>query len=107
MCALLNGGFGMHLREAQRDMRRAYVNGGVGIFVSGLLWVIAGTVTFYVDLFSGMATLFFGGMLIHPLSLFLARGYIVGEGARAEPNGDARAAIDGVPHHWPCHRISG
>ena len=66
-------GFGMHLRDAQRDMRRAYVNGGVGIFVSGLVWVIAGTVTSYVDLFSGMATLFFGGMLIHPLSLFLAR----------------------------------
>lgn len=62
----------MHLRDAQRDMRRAYVNGGVGVFVSGLLWVIAGTVTFYVNLFSGMATLFFGGMLIHPLSLFLA-----------------------------------
>jgi hypothetical protein len=63
----------MHLREAQRDMRRAYVNGGVGIFVSGLVGVIAGAVTLYVDLFSGMATLFFGGMLIHPLSLLLAR----------------------------------
>jgi hypothetical protein len=63
----------MHLREAQRDMRRAYVNGGVGIFVSGLVWVIAGAATFYVDLFSGMAALFFGGMLIHPLSLLLAR----------------------------------
>ena len=63
----------MHLGEAQRDMRRAYVNGGVGIFVSGLVWVIAGLVTLYVDLVSGMATLFFGGMLIHPLSLLIAR----------------------------------
>jgi hypothetical protein len=63
----------MHLREAQRDMRRAYVNGGVGIFVSGLVWVIAGAVTLYADLFFGMAALFFGGMLIHPLSLFIAR----------------------------------
>jgi hypothetical protein len=63
----------MHLGEAQRDMRRAYVNGGVGIFVSGLVWVIAGLVTIYVDPFSGMATLFFGGMAIHPLSLLLAR----------------------------------
>jgi mannitol-specific phosphotransferase system IIBC component len=63
----------MQLRDAQRDMRRAYVNGGVGIFVSGLVWVIAGAVTFYVNLLSGMATLFLGGMLIHPLSLFLAR----------------------------------
>ncbi|MES2781831.1 MAG: hypothetical protein V4657_03470 [Pseudomonadota bacterium] len=63
----------MHLGEAQRDMRRAYVNGGVGIFVSGLVWAIAGLVTLNVDLVSGMATLFFGGMLIHPLSLLLAR----------------------------------
>lgn len=63
----------MHLGEAQRDMRRAYVNGGVGIFVSGLVWAIAGLATLNVDLVSGMATLFFGGMLIHPLSLLLAR----------------------------------
>ena len=63
----------MHLGEAQRDMRRAYVNGGVGIFVSGLVWVAAGLVTLNVDLFSAMATLFFGGMAIHPLSLLLAR----------------------------------
>ena len=63
----------MHLGEAQRDMRRAYVNGGVGIFVSGLVWVAAGLVTLNVDLFSAKATLFFGGMAIHPLSLLLAR----------------------------------
>jgi hypothetical protein len=63
----------MHLGESQRDMRRAYVNGGVGIFISGLVWVTAGAVTFYADLFSGMATLFFGGMCIHPLSRLLAR----------------------------------
>jgi hypothetical protein len=97
----------MHLREAQRDMRWAYVNGGVGIFVSGLVWVIAGAVTLYVDLFSGMAALFFGGMLIHPLSLLLARRVFYRGRARAEPFGNARASIYGVPHHWPCHRLSG
>jgi hypothetical protein len=75
----------MHLREAQRDMRWAYVNGGVGIFVSGLVWVIAGAVTLYVDLFSGMAALFFGGMLIHPLSLLIARRVFYRGRARA-PN---------------------
>jgi hypothetical protein len=63
----------MHLGESQRDMRRAYVNGGVGIFMSGLVWVTAGAVTLYADLFAGMAALFFGGMLIHPLSRLLAR----------------------------------
>jgi hypothetical protein len=40
-----------------------------GIFVSGLVWVIAGQVTLNVDIFAGMATLFFGGMTIHPLSV--------------------------------------
>lgn len=63
----------MHLGEAQRDMRHAYVNGGVGILVSGLVWAISGLVTFKVGLPAGMASLFFGGMLIHPLSLLLAR----------------------------------
>jgi hypothetical protein len=75
----------MHLKDAQRDMRRAYVNGGVGIFVSGLLWVIAGAVTLYADLFSGMATLFFGGMLIHPVSLLLARR-VYHRGSSRAPN---------------------
>ncbi|MFN3620252.1 DUF7010 family protein [Sphingorhabdus sp.] len=63
----------MHLGEAQRDMRRAYVNGGVGIFVSGLVWAAAGLVTLYAEPLSAMAILFFGGMLIHPLSLLIAR----------------------------------
>lgn len=65
----------MHLGEAQRDMRHAYVNGGVGILVSGLVWAIAGLATYYAGLPSGMVTLFFGGMLIHPLSLLLARKF--------------------------------
>ena len=63
----------MHLGEAQRDMRRAYVNGGVGIFVSGVVWATAGLVTLNASLGAGMAALFFGGMAIHPLSLLLAK----------------------------------
>lgn len=65
----------MHLGEAQRDMRHAYVNGGVGILVSGLVWVIAGLVAYNAGLPTAMVTLFFGGMLIHPLSLLLARSF--------------------------------
>lgn len=63
----------MHLGEAQRDMRRAYVSGGVGILVSGLIWVAAGLVTLNVDMLAGMMTLFLGGTTIHPLSVLLAR----------------------------------
>ncbi len=75
----------MHLGEAQRDMRRAYVNGGVGIFVSGLIWAIAGLVTLNASLVAGMATLFFGGMAIHPLSLLLAR-FVYRRGKVRAPN---------------------
>ena len=65
----------MHLGEAQRDMRRAYVNGGVGIFASGLVWTLSGLVTMNISLIAGMATLFFGGMAIHPISVWLARSF--------------------------------
>lgn len=65
----------MHLGEAQRDMRHAYVNGGVGILVSGLVWVVAGLVTYNVRLPAGMVALFIGGVFIHPLSLLLARKF--------------------------------
>lgn len=39
----------MHLGEAQRDMRRVYVNGGVGIFASGLVWKLSGLVTMNIN----------------------------------------------------------
>jgi hypothetical protein len=63
----------VQLTELQRDMRRAYVNGGLGVLVSGIVWVAAGIVTQNITLQAGMATLFFGGMAIHPLSLLLEK----------------------------------
>ena len=63
----------MDFSAAQQDMRSAYINGGVGVLVSGLVWVVAGLVTQNLGLQYGMAALFFGGMGIHPLSLMLAR----------------------------------
>lgn len=63
----------MDFGEAQKDMRRAYVNGGLGVLVSGIIWVIAGLVTQNATLTYGMAALFFGGMAIHPVSLLLEK----------------------------------
>lgn len=63
----------MDFGEAQKNMRWAYVNGGLGVLVSGIIWVVAGLVTQNVSLTYGMAALFFGGMAIHPLSLLLER----------------------------------
>ena len=63
----------MTITEAQADLRRAYVGGGPGAFVSGLLWFVA----FWVEANHGIRTafiaLFFGGMLIYPLGLAASR----------------------------------
>jgi len=63
----------MEFTELQRDMCRAYVNGGLGVLVSGIVWIVAGLVTQNISLQAGMVALFFGGMAIHPLSLLLEK----------------------------------
>lgn len=63
----------MEFADLQRDMRRAYVNGGIGVLVSGIVWIVAGLVSQNITLKAGMAALFFGGMAIHPLSLLLEK----------------------------------
>ncbi len=61
----------MNFNDAQKDMRYSYLSGATGVFVSGLVWLIAGAVAFFVSLQAGMIALFFGGMLIHPLGIML------------------------------------
>lgn len=73
----------MDFAQAQGDMRRAYVNGGPGVLVSGIVWVGAGLITQMIGLQYGMAALFFGGMAIHPLSLLLEKLFFKREKAAA------------------------
>lgn len=61
----------MNFSEAQKDMNLAYFGGSSGIFVSGVIWCIAGIVALYTTQQNSMYALFFGGMLIHPLSILL------------------------------------
>ncbi len=63
----------MNLNAAQHEMRRAYVNGGIGVLVSGIVWVIAGLAALNISFQLGMAVLFFGGMAIHPVALLIER----------------------------------
>lgn len=63
----------MHIIDAQRDMRRAEAGGGPGVFVSGLVWLIAGLVESSRGVHAGFAALFIGGMLIYPVSTLLVR----------------------------------
>lgn len=61
------------LTAAQRDLAQAYAGGAPGVFVSGLVWLIAGAVWQLHGTTAAFATLFFGGMAIHPLGVLVER----------------------------------
>ena len=63
----------MTIAEAQADLRRAYVGGGPGAVVSGLLWFAAAWVEANHGIRTAFIALFLGGMLIYPLGLAASR----------------------------------
>ena len=63
----------MDIKAAQADSRSAFVGGGPGVVVSGLVWLAAAAVLQHQGLKPAFATLFFGGMLIVPVATFLER----------------------------------
>lgn len=63
----------MQITEAQADVRRSYVDGGPGQMVSGLVWLAAAIVAARNGIGLGFAVLFFGGMLIFPLTFVTTR----------------------------------
>lgn len=63
----------MLISDAQLDLRRAYVGGGPGIMVSGLVWLVATFVLRSQGVGTGFTVLFIGGMLIYPASKLLCR----------------------------------
>lgn len=65
----------MTIKEAQNDMRLAYLDGGPGVLISGAVWLVAAATTLYFDAYSSLLALFFGGMLIHPLGILLTKGF--------------------------------
>ncbi len=63
----------MDLKIAQAEARYSYLRGGTGAFISGLIWLVAGLVSDSLGISTGFIVLFFGGMLIFPLSIVLDR----------------------------------
>lgn len=63
----------MQIATAQEEMARAHVRGAPGVLVSGLVWLIAGWQWSSQGVVAGFYVLFFGGMMIFPLSLLLSR----------------------------------
>ena len=73
----------MHIIACQREMRSAFLGGFAGQLVSGLIWLIAAAISGLVSATVGMAALFFGSMLIFPLTQLLLR--LIGRPARVSP----------------------
>ena len=70
----------MNLNECQREMRNALLGGFAGQLVSGLIWLISAIVSTWNQPHDGMAVLFFGSMLIFPLTQGVLR--LMGRPAR-------------------------
>ena len=61
------------LQAAQDDMNLAYFGGGPGMLASGLVWLTAALVGLQLTVKASALTLFFGGMLIFPLAILIAK----------------------------------
>jgi hypothetical protein len=57
----------------QREMRYAYLGGGLGMLVSGSVWLVAALVALWDSPQRAIWTLFGGGVLIHPVAVVLTR----------------------------------
>lgn len=58
----------MLVQDAQREMRSVFVGGAIGQFVSGSIWLLSAVLATFVSAQAGLLSLFFGGMLIFPLT---------------------------------------
>jgi hypothetical protein len=63
----------MNIIDAQREMRSAFLGGFAGQLVAGTIWAASAAVSTWISPRPGMATLFFGCMLLFPLTQLLLR----------------------------------
>lgn len=80
----------MTFEETQADLRRSYAGGAPGVFVSGLVWLAAAITAESAGNIAGFGVLFFGGMLIFPVSVLLSRFVL---GRRATTPGNPLATV--------------
>lgn len=63
----------MNFKEAQKDMRNAYLGGGSGVLISSLVWLTAGIFAIYTSNQTSLIVFFVGGMLIHPVGILISK----------------------------------
>lgn len=74
----------MNINECQREMRSAFLGGFAGQLVSGLIWLAASGTSLWAAPRYGMAALFFGSMLIFPLTQLTLR--LMGRPGKVSPD---------------------
>jgi len=80
----------MQVTQAQSDVRRVYRGGFAGPLVSALIWFAAAAVYQWGSSGTAMVVLFFGGMLIFPLSTLVLK---IAGGPSALPKGHPSIAL--------------
>lgn len=63
----------MNLNGYKREIRSAFLGGFAGQLVSGIIWLVASGISLWVAPRYGMAVLFFGSMLIFPITQLTLR----------------------------------
>jgi hypothetical protein len=76
-------------------MRRAYLSGAPGVFVSGCVWLVAGLVAHFHAASTAVFVLLVGGALIHPVSILLCKS-LGRSGAHGVGNPLATLALEGT-----------
>lgn len=76
----------MEIKHAQSEMRSAFLGGFAGQLVSGVIWLTAAAISYFVEPLYGMGVLFFGSMFIFPLTQALIRA-LGRPGKTSEDNG--------------------
>ncbi|MDF0714799.1 hypothetical protein PY092_01445 [Muricauda sp. 334s03] len=86
---------------AQSDLRNGYADGSLGVLASGMVWMTAAIVAFLVSSQTAIWTLFFGGMLIHPLGLLMAKLLGV-QGSHSKQNPLGKLVMEGTIFMLMC-----
>ncbi|TRW18107.1 DUF7010 family protein [Glacieibacterium frigidum] len=73
------------MKQAQDELRAAYLGGVPGVAVSGLVWLVAGLVWDARGPGTAFIALFFGGIAIFPLSLAVARAFGAKPASKTNP----------------------
>jgi len=61
------------MKDAQADMRQAYLSGGPGVVVSGIVWLATGIIATFVTQQMTILIFFIAGMFIYPLGIVLSK----------------------------------